>query len=139
MSPADAVRRALQLLALPELPELEEGTAHRVRRLDGQGRVYFLVFVPGHVALVDEQTGELLASAEAARSPLTLTEDEALSRAGLGPDARAELVWKPCRATLSMFDPLWAVTSHERTVYVDQRGRAMDELDPKQPGGGAGA
>ncbi|MFL6291751.1 MAG: hypothetical protein ACJ759_12730 [Thermoanaerobaculia bacterium] len=136
MSPADAVRRALRLLALPESGN---GTAHRVRRLDGQGLVYFLIFVPGHVALLDERTGELLASAETARSPLTLTEGEALSRAGLGPDARAELVWKPCRASLSMFDPLWAVTSRGRTVYVDQRGRVMEELEPKRPGGGAGA
>ena len=136
MSPSDAVRRALRLL---ELPESGEGTAHRVRRLDGEGLVYFLVFVPGHVALLDEQTGELLASADVARSPLTLTEDEALSRAGLGPDARAELVWKPCKASLSMFDPFWAVASRGRTVYVDQRGRVMDELEPKRPGGGAGA
>ncbi len=135
LSLSDVVKRALQLLSLPET---EHGTAHRVRRLDGQVSAYFLVYVPGFAALIDEQTGELLASAHVERSPLTLKQDEALRRAGLGTGTCAELVWKPCSASLSMFDPIWAVTSYGRTRYVDQRGRVLDELQPKRPGGGAG-
>src|SRR5690349_7857062 len=107
-SPADAVKRTLQLLSMPGS---EQGTAHRVRRLDRQGDAYFLILVPGHVAAMDEQTGDLLASAQVTTPPLILTQDEALRLARAGPDARAELVWKPCSASLSMFDPIWAVTS----------------------------
>jgi hypothetical protein len=134
VSAADAVKRTLQLLALPGT---EQGTAYRVRRLDGQGS-YFVVCVPGHVAALDEKTGELLASGDITHAPLILTRDEALHRAGLGTTARADLVWKPCGASQSMFDPIWAVKSSAKTLYVDQRGQVLDELQPKRPGGGAG-
>jgi hypothetical protein len=106
-----------------------------VRRLDSPG-AYFLVCVPGHIAVIDDENGELLASARSIPPPGLLTEEEAVSRAGLGTDADAELVWKPCAASLSMFDPIWAVTSSVRTRYVDQRGGVWDELLPKRPGGG---
>jgi hypothetical protein len=134
VSPPDAVQRTLQLLALPQT---EHATALRVRRLDSPG-AYFLVCVPGHVAVMDDASGELLASARSARAPLLLTKDEALRRAGLGTDADAELVWKPCAASQSMFDPIWAVSSSGRTRYVDQRGEVWNDLQPKRPGGGFG-
>jgi len=134
LSLSDALQRAIQLLALPQT---EHATAHRVRRLDAPG-AYFLVCVPGHVAVIDDESGELLTSARSTNPPGLLTQEEARRQAGLGTDADAELVWKPCAASQSMFDPIWAVSSSGRTKYVDQRGRVWNDLQPKRPGGGFG-
>ncbi|QIG46774.1 hypothetical protein G5V57_02810 [Nordella sp. HKS 07] len=129
-----AIAQARRLLSLPQSPE---GRAWRVRRLDGQN-AYFLVHVAGSVACIDAAGGELLASAAAANTPVSVTSEAALALAGLGDTAAAELVWKPCAATLSMFDPLWSVTHEGREVFVDQRRKVWRTLPPKSPGGGAG-
>lgn len=135
-SPEDAIRRARHLLGLAET---EEGTAHPVRRLDRpQGARYFIVHVGGHVACFDAASGEMMASAETPRSPVTLTQAEARDRAGLGDAASAELVWAPSAASQSMFDPLWEIALPGRRVFVDQRGRVLPALSEKQPGGGPG-
>jgi len=132
-SPAEAIDQARRLLALPEDAA---GAAHMVRRLDVPGAAYFLVHAAGRMAALDAGSGELMSSAQAGRSTVTLSRAEAIARAGLGPVADAGLAWGPSAATLSMFDPLWAVSAAGRTVYVDQRGRVWPELPAKRPGGG---
>lgn len=131
-SSAEAVAQTRRLLALPPS---DEGSAWHVRRLDGQG-AYFLVHVAGRVACLDAASGELLASASSARAPIAVTRETALSLAEGGGPASAELVWKPCAATLSMFDPLWSVVRDGSAVFVDQRGKTWSSLQPKGPGGG---
>ena len=134
-SPDQAVREARQLLGLPAT---DEGTAFGVRRLDRPGSTYFIVHVLGRVACLDRESGAPMASAETARPLAMLSREAALERAGAGPRATAELVWKPCKASLSMFDPIWEVSEAGRVVYVDQRGKLWEELPAKQPGGGSG-
>ena len=135
-SPSDAVRIARRLVGLPEG---EEGSADRVRRLDLPDSAYYIVHTGGHVAALEAATGTLLASAETPRSPLTLNRQAALAHAGSGPTASAELVWTSATAvTQSMFDPLWEVTENGHTRHVDQRGRVFDSLPAKRPGGGQG-
>jgi hypothetical protein len=131
-SPEEAVAVARRLLALPFA---EEGKAWHVRRLDGKG-AYFLVHVAGRVACIDAASEALLVSAVAARTPVPVAREAALAIAGGGDAASAELVWEPCAATLSMFDPLWSVTLEDAVVFVDQRGKVWPVLPPKGPGGG---
>jgi hypothetical protein len=132
-SAADAVCAARRAL---ELPAGGEGKAFHVRRLDKSESAYFLVHTDGHAVCLDVETGALLASAEAPRSPLILTCEEAIERTRLGATAMAELVWAPVAASQSMFDPIWAVTEGRHTLYVDQRGNVWDTFPAKRPGGG---
>jgi hypothetical protein len=129
-----ALEQARQLLSLPAG---SPGEAWHVRRLDGAGD-YFLVHVAGQLACLDTASGALLASAVAPRTPISVGRETAVALAGLGSEASVELVWTPCAATLSMFDPLWSVLAGERVVFVDQRSNAWPALPPKPPGGGAG-
>jgi hypothetical protein len=133
-SSAEAVAQARRLLGLQPS---DEGSAWPVRRLDGQG-TYFLVHVTGQLACIDATSGALLASAAAAHAPVAIARESALALASLGAAASAELVWKPCAATLSMFDPLWSVASGGHGVFIDQRGKLWSTLPPKGPGGGPG-
>lgn len=126
-----ALAQARQLL---KLPRSATGSAWHVRRLDGQDP-YALVHLADKVACIDVTGATLLASATAAKAPVTVTADSARALAGLGDAASAELVWKPCAATLSMFDPLWSVMLNGREVFVDQRGKVWRTLPPKSPGG----
>lgn len=130
-TPAEAIARTRRLL---DLPACDAGSAWRVRRLDGGG-VYYLVRADERVACVDAGSGELLASAHGARDPVAIAPERARALAAMGADAVAELVWTPCAATMSMFDPLWAVTQQGRSVYVDQRGGLWPALSPGGPGG----
>ena len=134
-SPAEAIRQARRLL---DLAEGDEGEAHLVRRLDAPAGSYYLVHAAGRLAALDAASGELMASAETSRSTVTLSRDDAIARAGLAGDPQAGLAWAPSAASLSMFDPLWAVSAGGRTVYVDQRGKVWGELPAKRPGGGPG-
>ena len=131
-SSMEAVREAQRLLG--PAPS-EEGTAFHVRRLDKSGSAYFLVHIAGHTVCLDAATGTLLASAETPRLPVRMTREAALKRTRFGAMATAELVWVPSAVTQSMFDPLWAVTEGEHTLYVDQRGSVWDSLPMKRPGG----
>jgi|GEM_PF-5031380 len=126
----EAIRQARQSLGLALS---DGGSAWYVRRLDGQG-AYFLVHVDGRVAIVDVNSGALLASAASTRAPVAVTREAALSVAAMGDDASAELVWVACSATMSMFDPLWAIAGDGRSAYVDQRGKLWPELEPGRPG-----
>lgn len=128
----EAVREARRLLGLGPG---EEGSAFHVRRLDLPGAAYFLVYVAGQVASLDAATGALMASAISPRLPLTLTREAAIDRAGVGVMATAELVWAPSAASQSMFDPIWAITEGEQTLYVGQRGGVWNTLPMKRPGG----
>lgn len=130
-SDAQAVLQARRLLGLPAPGN---GRAWRVRRLDAQGGAYFIVHAADRVACVDGASGALLAAAASARAPVGMTSAAALTAAALGDLASIELVWKPCTATLSMFDPLWCVARGPQTVYIDQRGQRWPALLPAGPG-----
>ncbi len=123
-----AARRSLGL------EDTDAGAAWRVQRLDGHGE-YFLVFVAQRVACVDAGDGTLLASAQATRAPVVVTDAQAVARSGLGTDAQAHLVWKACAASRSMFDPLWEVVLGTQRIYVDQRGAPWTNLMAAGPGG----
>jgi hypothetical protein len=133
-SSEQALAQARQILGLPRSAK---GSVWRVRRLDGND-AYFLVHVAGRVACIDVASGALLASAAAAKAPVTVSPEAAPALAGLADTASTELVWKPCAATLSMFDPLWSVALDGHVVFVDQRSKAWRTLPQKSPGGGAG-
>lgn len=127
---AQAVARARQLLGLPAL---QEGSAWRVRRLTAPG-AYFLVHVDDRLACVEASSGTLMASAASPHTPVGISREAALARAGLGADASAELVWKPCAATMSMFDPLWLVRHGHESIFVDQRNKRWPTLPTTSPG-----
>ena len=129
-TPAHAISQARTLLGLPVSGE---GSAWRVRRLDGQG-TYFLVHADARVACLDAVSGAMLASADSMREPVAVSRERAVSLAALGDVASAELVWKPCAASLSMFDPLWSVTHDGRSMFVDQRGKRWPALALATPG-----
>lgn len=129
----DALAQARQLL---NLSPSDGGNVWRVRRLDSDG-AYFLVHVADHVACLDSATGELLTSAVAERTPVAVTHEVAVERAALGGTPTVELVWAPCAATMSMFDPLWSVTRDRQCVFLDQRAKVWHTLPAKVPGGAA--
>jgi hypothetical protein len=129
-SAADAVAAARRALALPSTPD---GSVWPVRRLDG-GSDFVLVQVDARLACLDAATGALMASAAGAAPTVPLSADAALQVAALG-GGSAELVWKPCAATMSMFDPLWRVTFEGQERFVDQRGRVWPALKAPGPGG----
>jgi hypothetical protein len=135
--PGSSEQALAQARRLLKLPRSAKGSVWRVRRLDGKD-AYFLVHVAGRVACIDIAGGALLASATVANAPVTISAEAALALAGRGDTASAELVWKPCAATLSMFDPLWSVALDGRVLFVDQRSKVWRTLPPKSPGGGAG-
>jgi len=127
----DAVATACSLLGLPAGAP---GTAHEVRRLDRDGERYTIVHVAGHVVCLDAK-GALMSSGVSSRSPIGVSRDEALTLAMAGDEARVELVWWPSAASMAMTDPLWRVVSGARTQFVDQRGRVLQGVGPKRPGG----
>ena len=92
------------------------------------------------IAAVDPESGEVL---EAAHLPgrerhALITADEAILRAGFGPDTEARLVWESSPASRSRFYPLWQLQSGERRVWVDSvRGDVWQTLDTPR-GGGSG-
>lgn len=115
--------------------------AHRVRRIDG-GHDYFLVVLgetgepPAEVS-VDAETGQVLGATPRLSSGSTLAIDAATAaaRAGFGATAEASLVWRPSRASMSPFYPLWEVRSGTQTAFVDQTGAVWRDLQSGGPGG----
>jgi hypothetical protein len=112
-------------------------------RPDARGYVLVVFGTPERavaIAAVDPGSGEVL---ESARLPgrerhALITADEAIVRAGLGPDSEARLVWGPSSATRSRFYPLWQLQSAERRIWVDSvRGDVWQTLDTPR-GGGSG-
>jgi hypothetical protein len=130
LSPAQAIERTRSLINLKG----EGGAAHFVRRLDADQSAYYLVVFTTHLVCIDAYSGELLSSAATGSSPLRVSADQARQLAGRA-DARAELVWAPSAASLSMLDPVWSISTTSGAQYVDQRGRLWDSLPMKRPGG----
>ena len=118
-----------------------EGRAFRVRRLDRPGTFYYLTLLgteaePVAIAAVDLERGETLTWAELRGGRhLRLDGEDAIRRAGLEPDATAELVWRSSAASRSPLYPLWEVRGDDRVVYVDHAGTVWDELTPGPRGG----
>jgi hypothetical protein len=115
--------------------------AYRVRRVDS-GRDYYLVVV-GEKArsqaevLVDSETGKVLGASppQVAGSTIAIDAATAATRAGFSATAQASLVWRPSRASMSPFYPVWEVKEGSLTVFVDQSGALWRELLPGGPGG----
>jgi hypothetical protein len=114
----------------------------RVQRLDRPGKAYYIIVFGDAraavaVAAVDAGNGEVLISAvlPGTGPHLTVDADKALQKATFKKDARAELVWRPCRFSRSPLYPFWQVSSGTQTVYVDQQGVVWQALEPAGPGG----
>ena len=114
-----------------------------VARMQPGARGYLLVvFGPPQcasgIAAVDPSSDEVL---EAARLPgsaphALLTAEEAMQRAGFGPDTQSRLVWDPTPASQSMFYPLWELRHAGRRVWVDSvRGEVRTTLEAARGGG----
>ena len=115
----------------------EPASAWYIRRIDREdGAYYLIVFGDAQaavaVAAVDAVSGEIEASAvlPGMGPHLTIDANEAMRRAALSGAARAELVWRPCRNSLSPLYPIWHVYSGTTEVYVDQQGIVCKSLEP---------
>jgi hypothetical protein len=113
-----------------------------VRRLDRQGEMYYLVvFGEPHasvaVAAISATSGEVSTSAHlpGTEPHLRVDKQQALELAGLGSNAHADLVWRPCRASRSPLYPLWEARVGGKSVYVDQQRLILQELEAAGPGG----
>jgi hypothetical protein len=121
---------------------LTPARAWRIRRVDQPGEVYYLV-VFGEVqasigvAAVDAVRGEVMTSATLpGKGPhLAIDAKTAVQLSGLPIGAQVELIWKPCRASLSLLYPIWQVSSRKKTIYIDQQGVVWQELVAAGPGG----
>ena len=131
LSAAAAVLRVCKLL---DLPVSSSGQAWYVRRLDAEP-AYFLVHVAERVACIDAIHGDLLVAATSSHSPLSVGREQALTVAGFDAVQTAELVWKPCAASMSQFYPLWLVADAEHSLFIDQNGQIWPTLPAKRPGG----
>jgi hypothetical protein len=123
----------------------EPATSWSVGRMrEGGSDFVLVVFGPADhasaIAAVDPVSGEVI---EAARLPgrerhTLITADEAILRAGFGPDTKARLVWDPSPASQSRFYPLWQLQSAGHRVWVDSvRGEVWQTLNARR-GGGSG-
>jgi hypothetical protein len=138
ISTDDGIMRARSQLGLGPLTPAR---AWRVRRIDWPGKAYYLIVFGDAeatvaVAAIDAMSADVMASAviQGAGPHLTVDADRALRKARLR-GAQAELVWKPCRASLSPLYPFWQVSSGTETVYIDQQGAVWTTLDLAGPGG----
>jgi hypothetical protein len=116
--------------------------AWRVQRLDRPGKAYYIIVFGDAraavaVAAVAAGSGEVLTSAALPGTGphFSVDADEAVQKAAFKKDARAELVWRPCRFSLSPLYPFWQVRSGTKTVYVDQQGVVWEVLESAGPGG----
>jgi hypothetical protein len=134
----NAIARARSQLGLGPLTPAR---AWRVHRIDRPGKAYYLiVFGDADAAIgaaaVDAMSAEVLTSAvlPGVGPHVTVDTDNALQKAELT-GAQAELVWRPCRVSLSPLYPFWQVRSGTETVYVDHQGVVWKTLEPAGPGG----
>ena len=117
----EEIGRALEIARAATGVEPEaEGLAFRVRRLDGTGEYYLVVFDGEAVAAVDVDRGEALSWARTEGAHLPVDESEARRLAGADVAAEAELVWRSSAESRSPLYPIWAVRRGNTTVYVDQ-------------------
>jgi Peptidase propeptide and YPEB domain len=115
--------------------------AYRVRRVDG-GRDYYLVVMgekgrsQAEVS-VDAETGEVLGATprQTGGSTIAIDAATAASRAGFGAGADVSLVWRPSRASMSPFYPVWEIKDGSRTAFVDQTGAVWRDLPASGRGG----
>lgn len=126
---------------------LRAGAPARVVRLDQLQRCYFLVPILDASGLrgivqLDAQTGEEETSAQIKdpSSAFLLPAAAALESARQArPDVRdwaaPYLGWRPCKESFNSLRPLWVVPHGSRASYVDQSGRAFDELTVSGRGG----
>jgi len=121
----------------------EPARAWYVARTQAGARDYVLVVFgasgrAGAIAAVDAASHDVL---ESARLPpgsthALIDSRDAMTRAGLGDDARARLVWDPSSASRSRFYPLWEIEHAGRTVWVDSvTGKVWRKLDADRGGG----
>ena len=136
----EAIARARVALGLDAV---QPARAWFVARMQPGARGYLLVvFGPPQcasaIAAVDPDSGEVL---EGARLPglaphTLITADEAIRRAGFGPDTQTQLVWDPTAASRSRFYPLWELRSAGRCAWVDSvRGAVRTTLEATRGGG----
>ena len=111
-----------------------------VERLD-HGSPYFLVTfgdagVGGAIVMVDAADGSITSSATLERVDRPWMPDEAKAAqiARCSAVARARLVWRPSRATLSPFYPVWELECESGRVYVSRDGEVWHDLPPAGPG-----
>ena len=116
--------------------------AWRVQRIDRENQAYYLITFEENnveiaIAAVNALTGTIQNSATLAEggSPLSIDSEQATMIAGFVDYAEANLVWKPCRASLSPLYPLWEIRTVSETVYVDQQGIVWPALEEAGPGG----
>jgi hypothetical protein len=115
-------------------------TVDLVERLDGGNPYYLVVFgdpgYAGAIIAVDALQGQISSSAQLQRveRPWILDKGKAIELAGYTQPAVARLVWKPSRATLSPFYPLWEITGETKPIYIDRTGKTWDHLAPAGPG-----
>lgn len=133
LSADEAIDRARKSL---DIPAQVTARAFRVRRLDRPQAGYYLVLFGEDdatigVATLDAGSGEAMSSAQLpGRGPhISINQAQAVDLAGMGKDAHAEMVWKPCRATRSLLYPLWEIHDGTKTVFVDQQGTVWQELE----------
>jgi hypothetical protein len=137
--PAPAIAEARERLGLARGAPT---ATHVVEGLEGPGTDYYLIVFgePGAavgVATADAVTGELTswAALPGTRAHLPLDGGEAIRVAGMPDGARARLVWRPSPASRSPLYPLWAVSTDDAVVYVDQQGQVSSSLEPRPMGG----
>lgn len=126
ISRGDALAAARAALGVGDAAPAE---AYAVRRLDRAGGYYLVVAGERGrataAAIVDDRSGEVTTTARlggvAAHPPVDAERARAL--AGAGAAARAELVWRSCRASRSPLYPLWRVETPCGPVHVDQESR----------------
>ena len=127
----NAIVRARHAMSIPTVVKAQ---AWRVERLDRAGEAYYLVVLgddqnPIAVCAIDARTGATSTAARLSGGRPHLAIDSARARriAGVN-DARAELVWCPCQASLSPLYPFWRISGSGATVFVDQQGKQWDRL-----------
>jgi hypothetical protein len=135
-----AIARARTALGLEAGEPARGWSVGRMR--EGAHDFILVVFGPSDrssaIAAVDAVSGEVI---EAARLPghvrhALLTAEQAIQRAGFGPDTDARLVWDPSPASRSRFYPLWRLQSAGRRAWVDSvRGEVWQTLDTRRGGG----
>ena len=111
-------------------------------RLDRADEEYYLVVfgepqAATGIAAVDVTSGKAMSWAALPGSGPHLAVDSATARerAGLGPGARARLVWKSCRGSRLPLYPIWEISDMTRTRYVDQQGGVWQSLEAGERGG----
>jgi hypothetical protein len=137
ISSEEAIRRAQIEMSLPSTTLAR---LWRTRRLDRPGAYYLVEFGEPEamigIATVDVATGDVgeWSQLSGVGSNVAVDRDRALELSGCDANASVELVWKPCRATLSPLYPLWEVRTARATVYIDQHGTLWTCLEPARPG-----